>query len=78
VKLGCPAGSGRCTGTVRLLAKGHRIAGRHYAIRAGHAKRVTLRLNRTGARLLRRSGGHQKVTVRAAGAHRSMVLRHSR
>lgn len=79
VSLACPAAeaSGPCSGKLtvttakkfRLKRKGRkpvRLAGSKFSIDAGKTGKVTVKVNRAGLGLLRRSKGARKVTVVAA------------
>jgi hypothetical protein len=82
VPLRCAASS-RCTGRVRLLARGGRVAqsaalrGTRFAIAAGGSKAVRVRLNRRGRARLRRAD-RLRVVVAVAGrggiARRAVTL----
>ena len=80
LQVGCPATeAARCRGTISLLLQtGKRrgtasaartivIARRSFSVAPGHAKRIKLRLSRTGRRLLRK---RRTLTVRAVVARR--------
>jgi hypothetical protein len=83
VPLRCAASS-RCTGRVRLVARGSRVAqaaapgGTRFAIAAGRSKAVRVRLTRRGRAVLRRAG-RMRVVVAVAGrggvARRAVTLR---
>jgi hypothetical protein len=77
VKLRAPAGGGRQTGTVKLSAKGRRLGHKHYAIRDGHTRKVTVHVNRKGQRLVRSHHG-LRVKVRAGGTSHTLVMRWTR
>jgi hypothetical protein len=77
VRLSCPPGGQRCSGTVKLTAK-HRTLGRaHYSIRAGHVKKVHVHL-KPKAQDLVRSSHKLRVKVSTGGTHRTLVMRWTR
>jgi hypothetical protein len=68
LKLRCPAGTaGGCAGTTRLTARRVRLGRARFAIPAGHARTVKVRVSRAGRRLLARS---RRVAGRDASAAR--------
>jgi plastocyanin len=82
VKLGCPAGGGRCTGRLLLQAvvggRTRTLGSARYAIAAGGRANVRVRLSRSALKLLKRRRS-MRVTAVAKGAGgsvtRSLVLR---
>ena len=77
VRLSCPPGGQRCSGTLRLTAK-HRTLGRaHYSISAGRSKKVDVHLKPKSQDLVRRA--HKlHVKVSTGGTHRTLVMRWTR
>jgi hypothetical protein len=82
VTLSCPAGSGTCAGSAGLFSKnvvrlgGHRIAAgtklasARYRIVGGKIKRISLKLTKVGARLLREHRIHLAVLELIGPDHR--------
>ena len=73
VKLTCPAGP-TCRGTVKLRAKGTTLGSARFAVAGGHSKKVTVHLNRTALKRLRKA--HRlNVRISAGGRTRAAVIK---
>ncbi|MEA2375306.1 MAG: hypothetical protein QOD53_1769 [Thermoleophilaceae bacterium] len=71
IKLRC-AGGGSCAGRLQLVrgsrGKAHAVAARRYSLRAGHRRKVTLRLRRSARRVLARKHRLRVTAVARTGA----------
>jgi hypothetical protein len=73
VKLACPAGA-TCRGTVKLLARRTVLGSARFSLAGGHSKKVTVHLNRTALKRLRRA--HRlNVRITAGGSSRAAVIK---
>jgi hypothetical protein len=82
IRLSCPAGESRCTGTVRLIRRQATVGRAAVALAGGQTKTVRVELNKRGRAALLRVKKGKAIGVRAriavedaAGNARTVTLR---